>query len=139
MAKDVLDKELAEEQDIKTVLADDIEFNGNLRFSTSLKVKGKFEGEIDATGHLFIGKDADVKANIKARNISVYGRIKGNVEAFERLELFSGAELIGDIKTPDFIIQSGCVFNGNCIMVSKDKSSGNGEPSKEHHKEKNKG
>ncbi len=122
MPKDVLDKEFDEEKNIKTILAEDIEFTGNLKFSTTLKIKGKFDGEIDSTGHLYIGKEAQVKANIKVKKITVYGKIKGNVEATECLELFTGAELIGDIKTPDFIIQSGCVFNGNCIMVSKEKS-----------------
>lgn len=121
MVKENIDKELEEEKNIKTVLAEDIAFTGHLKFTTSLKIKGNFEGEIEATGHLFVGHEAVLKANIKAKEITVYGKIKGNVEATECLELFSGAELIGDIKTPDFIIQSGCVFNGNCIMVSKEK------------------
>ena len=120
--KELNNKESEEEKEIQTILADDIDFTGNLKFTTSLKIKGKFSGEIDSTGHLFIGKDANVKANVKVRFITIYGKVKGNVEASEKIELFSGAELIGDIKTPDFIIQSGCVFNGNCVMVTKDKS-----------------
>lgn len=120
--KEIDNKELAEEKEIQTILADDIDFTGNLKFTTSLKIKGKFGGEIDSTGHLFIGKNANVKANIKARHITIYGKVKGNIETLEKIELFSGAELIGDIKTPDFIIQSGCVFNGNCVMITKDKT-----------------
>lgn len=120
--KEIDSRELMEEKEINTVLADDIDFTGTLKFSSSLKIKGKFGGEIDATGHLYIGKDAQVKANIKARYITVYGKIKGNIEASEKIELYSGAELIGDIKTPDFIIQSGCIFNGNCVMTGKEKN-----------------
>ncbi len=117
MAKEFVDKELEEEKNINTVLSDDIEFSGTLKFKTSLKIKGKFEGKIDATGHLFIGKKAVVKADVKARKVSIYGKITGNIETTESIELFSGAELTGDIKTPDLIIESGSYFNGNCTMV----------------------
>lgn len=122
MVKEILDREREDEKNIRTVLAEDIDFSGALKFSTSLKIKGAFEGEIDSTGHLYVGKGAVVKANIRARTITLYGRIEGNVETAEKIELFSGAELAGDIKTPDFIIQSGCAFNGKCIMTRKEKA-----------------
>ncbi|MBU1075847.1 MAG: polymer-forming cytoskeletal protein [Spirochaetes bacterium] len=129
MAKEIMDREAEEEKNIKTILSEDIEYSGNLKFSTSLKIKGKFKGEIDATGHLFIGSKADVKANIKAKTITIYGRITGNIEAFDKVELLSHAQLSGDVKTPDIIIQSGCVFNGNCIMTKREnhKPSGHSE------------
>ncbi len=120
MAKEHEDKELEEEKNIKTILSEDIDYTGTLKFSTSLKIKGKFKGEINSTGHLYIGKKAFVEANIKVKNITIYGKIKGNVEAFDKIKLLSNAELVGDVKTPDIIIQSGCVFNGNCIMVQRE-------------------
>lgn len=121
MPKDLIDREKEEEKEIKTVLAEDIKFTGSLKFSTSLKIKGGFEGEIDSTGHLVIGKNADVKADIKAKRVTIYGKVKGNIEVSDKVEIFSGAEMIGDIKTPDLVIQSGCLFNGNCIMSLKEK------------------
>ncbi len=118
--KPVIDRETEEEKMINTILADDIFFNGTLKFTTSLKIKGKFEGEIDAKGHLVIGKNASVKANIKARKVTIYGKVKGNIEASELIELYNNAELEGDITTPDLIIESGCKFNGNCKMTAKE-------------------
>ena len=108
-----------DEKNINTVLAEDISFKGVLKFSTSLMIKGTFEGEIDATGHLVIGPKALVKAQIRAATITNYGEIIGNVEATEKLEMISGAKLTGDIKTPDLYIESGCIFNGNCSMPTK--------------------
>lgn len=110
---------IIDEKSINTVLAEDISFKGTLKFSTSLMIKGNFEGEIDATGHLVIGPKALVKAQIKAATITNYGEIIGNVEATEKLELISGAKLTGDIKTPDLYIEYGCIFNGNCSMPTK--------------------
>ncbi len=117
MAKEIPDPEIEEEEHIKTVLDHDIKFSGNLKFSTSLKIKGEFNGEINSTGHLYIGRNAVVKAKIKAKNITVYGKIEGNIEAFDKIELLSKAELTGDIKTSDLLIERGCTFNGKCIMT----------------------
>jgi len=105
-----------EEKDVDTVLAEDIDFSGTMKFSNSLMIKGKFEGQIDAQGHLILGPDAIVKATIKAGVVTNYGKIIGNVEAIKKLELLKGAELNGDAKTPDIIIESGCIFNGKCAM-----------------------
>jgi cytoskeletal protein CcmA (bactofilin family) len=105
-----------EEKDVDTVLAEDIDFSGTMKFQNSLMIKGKFDGQIDAQGHLILGPDAVVKATIKAGVVTNYGKIIGNVEAIKKLELLKGAELNGDVKTPDFIIESGCIFNGKCGM-----------------------
>ncbi|MBN1898115.1 MAG: polymer-forming cytoskeletal protein [Spirochaetes bacterium] len=121
MAKELLDREMEEEKAIRTVLEEDIKFTGTMKFTSSLKIKGGFEGEIDSTGHLVVGKNAFIKANIKAGKITIYGKIKGNLEVSEKVEILSGAAVEGDIKTPDLVIQSGCRFNGNCIMTPKEK------------------
>jgi cytoskeletal protein CcmA (bactofilin family) len=105
-----------EEKDVDTVLAEDIDFSGTMKFDNSLMIKGKFEGQIDATGHLILGTNSEVKATIKAGVVTNYGKIIGNVEAIEKLELLRGAELNGDVKTPDFMLESGCIFNGKCEM-----------------------
>ena len=105
-----------EEKDVDTVLADDIDFSGTMKFKKSLMIKGKFDGRIDADGHLILGPNAIVKAAIKAGIVTNYGKIIGNVEAIKKIELLKGAELNGDVKAPDLIIESGCIFNGNCAM-----------------------
>ncbi len=119
MPKAVMQENIIDESAIDTVLADDIDFKGTLKFSRSLMIKGKFEGEIDATGHLIIGPNAVVNAKIKAGVITNHGEINGNVEATEKLEMFKGAKLTGDIKTPELYIENGCIFNGNCTMPTQ--------------------
>ncbi len=127
MAREIPDPEIEEEKNIKTVLEQDIKFSGNLKFSTSLKIKGGFEGEINSTGHLYIGKNASVKAKIKAKHITIYGKVEGNIEAIDKVEILSTGSLTGDVKAPDLLIQSGCIFNGKCIMnrdeLNKEKPS----------------
>jgi len=107
---------MIEEKDVDTVLAEDIDFSGTMKFKDSLMIKGKFDGEIDAEGHLILGPNAVIKATIRTGVLTNYGKIIGNVEAIEKIELLRGAELNGDVKTPDLIIESGCILNGKCTM-----------------------
>ena len=105
-----------DESEIDTVLAEDIDFQGKLTFSEPLMIKGRFSGEIQSTNNLYIGKDAVVKAQIEANLVSLKGKIKGNVKAHERVELFSSASVDGDISAPNMVMESGCRINGMCRM-----------------------
>lgn len=105
-----------DEDDIDTVLADDIDFDGEMSFRHRLLIKGAFRGAITADGDLYISETATVDATVQAGTVSVKGRLHGDVRANRRLELFSSASLNGNIQTPDLIMQSGCHFNGTCKM-----------------------
>lgn len=105
-----------DESEIDTVLAEDIDFQGKLTFSEPLMIKGRFSGEIQSTNNLYIGKDAVVKAQIEANLVSLKGKVKGNVKAHERVELFSSASVDGDISAPNMVMESGCRINGMCRM-----------------------
>ena len=63
-----------------------------------------------------VGEGAVVEAKIEANLISSRGRIKGDIVAKSRVELFSTARVDGDITTPDLVVESGCRFNGLCRM-----------------------
>ncbi len=107
-----------EEGDIDTVLAEDIDFSGNVSFTRSLMVKGQFQGTIKATGNLYIGESARIDATIEADIISIKGKVKGDIYATTRVELSSTSSLEGDITAPDIVMESGCKFNGICAMKS---------------------
>jgi cytoskeletal protein CcmA (bactofilin family) len=105
-----------DEHEIDTILAEDIDFEGQLSFKKPLMIKGKFKGEIKSASSLYIGDKAYVEARIEANLISSKGRIKGDMLGHSRVELFSTAQLDGDITAPDFVVESGCKFNGYCNM-----------------------
>lgn len=111
-------KEVVEDENkIGTVIAVDIEFKGKLNFKDSLKIRGSFEGKIESDGHLIIGQEAVVSADVKARVISVNGTISGKLKADERIELFSMSRTMGDLIAPDLYIERNSAFNGTCIMT----------------------
>ena len=102
---------------IATTLGSETDFSGTMRFSTSLKIDGKFEGEIESTGFLYIEQGADVKANIKVRSIVVGGIVRGNVIATEKLEMLSTGQVFGNVTTAKLKIADGVVFEGKCEMI----------------------
>jgi cytoskeletal protein CcmA (bactofilin family) len=110
-----------DEHEIDTVLAEDIDFEGQLTFKKPLMIKGKFRGEITSSSALYVGEKASVEAKIEASLISSKGRIKGDMVGHSRVELFSTAHMDGDIITPDFVVESGCKFNGYCNMGGQKK------------------
>lgn len=111
-----------DEHEIDTILADDIDFEGQLTFKKPLMVKGKFKGEIRSESALYVGEKAVVEAKIESNLVSSKGRIKGDITGHSRVELASTAHVDGDISTPDFVVESGCKFNGNCNMSGQKKS-----------------
>ncbi|MBN1798828.1 MAG: polymer-forming cytoskeletal protein [Spirochaetales bacterium] len=112
-------KKRIDEDEIDTILAEDIDFTGELKFKAPLMIKGKFKGEIKASNDLYIGENADIEAKIDADMISSRGKIKGNISAKKRIELFSTAKVEGDITCPDLVIESGAKYDGYCNMVGE--------------------
>ncbi len=105
-----------DESEIDTILAEDIDFDGELSFEEPLMIKGKFSGVINASGDLYIGKDAVIKATVEANIVSLKGKMTGNIGAHSRVELFATSRIEGDITTPELIVESGSRFNGKCAM-----------------------
>ena len=107
------------EEKLKTdsVIGQESEFKGSLKDKESIRIDGKFEGEIEVGGNLIVGEDAVIKANIKAKSISIGGKVVGDVNCQGRVELFSSGSLEGKVKASDLTIAEGAFFNGECRMV----------------------
>jgi cytoskeletal protein CcmA (bactofilin family) len=105
-----------DESDLDSVLAEDFEFEGEIHFEKPLLIKGHVSGQISSKSDLFINDDAVVDASVSALRVSVKGTVRGDVSAEDRIELFASSRLEGNIATPDLIVQSGCLLNGNCSM-----------------------
>jgi len=106
----------AGEEVVTTILADDLEIQGTIKFKSSLMIKGVLDGEIISEGLLIVGSTAKVKATIATKNLISHGEIQGDVTASDQVILKSTAVHNGNVTTPNVVIESGSVFNGSCIM-----------------------
>jgi cytoskeletal protein CcmA (bactofilin family) len=96
----------------KNILNSDVEIKGTLKFSGEMTFDGKLDGDIASEGSLNLGDNAVVKGNINVNNVTVRGKINGNIVAKEKIDIKSKTELFGDIRTPKLVIEEGVTFVG---------------------------
>lgn len=94
------------------LLARDVEIKGTLQCQNDLFFDGKLEGNILSAAALTIGQNAEVKGEIKAKSVSLLGRVTGNISVQERCELKANGQLLGDLHAPRLIIEEGATFVG---------------------------
>jgi cytoskeletal protein CcmA (bactofilin family) len=92
------------------------EFEGKLTFEGTVRIDGKFKGEIYSDANLVVGESGKVDANIQIGSISISGEVKGNVTARTKVEIHPPAVVHGNIQTPSLVIEEGAFFEGNCVM-----------------------
>lgn len=109
---------MAESKKNLTVLGQETEFDGILEFTDNLVITGKFSGEINATGDLEIEKTAVCKVDkITANSITISGKVIGEIEAPERVEMCSESVVRGDVTTGRIRIAENADFEGQISMI----------------------
>ena len=98
------------------MLSTDVEIKGSIKFSNDLVVDGRIEGSISSDGSLTVGENARIKAEIKTRSVIIYGKVHGNIEVVDVIELKANAELVGDVKAASLSIEPGAIFVGKSTV-----------------------
>ena len=101
-----------------TVFGPTMKIIGEVSSDEELRVDGELEGKLNLRNKLTIGPASKVNANIKAKEVVIFGNVKGNVEAENRISLRTGASIVGDIKTAGIVIEDGAYFKGG-IDISR--------------------
>ena len=96
----------------KNVLASDVEIKGNLKFSGELTFDGKLDGEVQTDGVLNLGDSAVINGNVSAQSVVVRGKMNGNINAKEKIEIKAKTELFGDIRASKLVIEEGVTYVG---------------------------
>ncbi len=91
-------------------------FEGKFAVKGTLRIDGKFEGDALIVDKVFIGPKGRVKTNIKASSVVVEGILIGNIKATNRVLLLPTSRILGDIQTPELIIQNGTILKGRCTI-----------------------
>ena len=97
--------------------------NGKVH-AVSCTVQGKVDGNLETKHDLVIGESGVVRANaMSGKDMTIAGRIKGNVKCGGLLRLMKTARLDGNVRTRSIVINEGAIFNGTCSMAAQ-KSAG---------------
>jgi cytoskeletal protein CcmA (bactofilin family) len=101
-----------------TVIGKTMKITGEISSDEELYIDGEMDGKLELRSRLTIGPTGKVQANIKAKEVIIFGSVKGNVEAEQRIALRTGASIVGDIKTAGIVIEDGAYFKGG-IDISR--------------------
>jgi len=86
---------------------------GEVTGSESLYIDGRVEGSINLAGNrVTIGRNGIVNANISAREIVVLGKVRGNLQASDRVDIRTEGSLTGDVIAQRISIEDGAFFKG---------------------------
>ncbi len=105
--------------ELNALLGKGSEFEGKLVFEGTVRVDGRFKGEIISEGTLMLGDNAQFEGEIRVGRAVISGEVKGDVKAKTRLELHAPARITGNIVTSSLVVQEGVLFDGNCHMTKE--------------------
>ena len=105
-------------------LGDSLHIKGEISGNEDLHVDGSVEGLIQLNDRkLTVGASAKVTADLVAREVVVYGSVKGNLRARDRIEIKKDGSVVGDLTTARIMIEDGAYFKGS-IEIDKTGDAG---------------
>jgi cytoskeletal protein CcmA (bactofilin family) len=101
----------------QAVIGPSMTIKGEIRAREELLVEGEVEGQLESQSLLTVGPNGKVRGNIKARQVAIFGSVRGNVEVTEKIAIREQGSLIGDIKGAGISIDDGAYFKGSIDIV----------------------
>jgi cytoskeletal protein CcmA (bactofilin family) len=118
---------MKKKDEINAFLGKNTEFDGKLSFTGSVRVDGRFKGEISGDGTLIVGDSAKVQADVRVSHLIISGEIRGSLFAGEKIEIHAPGNVFGNLQAPVVVIDEGVVFDGQCRMLAANKPEGENE------------
>lgn len=109
-------KRMAEQGSEVTIVGHGAKLEGTIVSAGSLRIDGQVKGQINADGDVMLSPQCQVEADIRADNVVVGGRFKGNIVVKGKAQLARGGRVDGNITSKTLIVEEGGVFQGQSIM-----------------------
>ncbi len=109
-------KKVGASTEMNTLLGRGSEFEGKLTFDGSVRIDGRFKGEIFSEDTLVVGEGAEVAAEIEIGEIIVQGTVVGNIRAKGGILIQASGRVKGDLTTPALQVDRGAILEGRTFM-----------------------
>ena len=95
---------------------------GEVTGAESLFIDGRVEGSISLPDNrVTVGRNGNVAANITAKEVVIMGKVLGNVDCADRLDIRSEGMLSGDVVTHRISVEEGAILKGGVEVRSPEK------------------
>jgi cytoskeletal protein CcmA (bactofilin family) len=108
-----------ENHSISGIIEQGCEFEGKLCFEGTVRIGGRFRGQVYTNDVLVVGEGAQVEGEIEAGTVIISGEVTGNIVAKHRVEIHRPAVFRGNIVTPSLMVDEGVIFEGSSKMLSQ--------------------
>jgi len=95
---------------------------GEISGTESLFIDGRVEGTIHfSESRVTVGRNGNVAANIVAKEVVIMGKVQGNVDCADRLDIRNEGVLSGDVITHRISVEEGAVLKGGVEVRHAEK------------------
>jgi cytoskeletal protein CcmA (bactofilin family) len=104
---------------------------GEITGSEMLHIDGHVEGSVNLPGNrVVVGRNGNVAANISAREVVILGKVNGNINASDRVDIRNEGSLTGDVVAQRISIEDGAYFKGGIDIRKPNVASKEAETTK---------
>jgi cytoskeletal protein CcmA (bactofilin family) len=126
----------------RTIIGNQIFIEGNIRGEEDLLIEGSVKGSIEMKAHhLTVGSKGQVEAEVRAANVTISGKLEGNVYATGKVEITKAADFNGEIKAKSISVEDGAYLKAvielerepaqKTVPLGKPEAKAHSEPAKE--------
>jgi len=96
----------------ESLIAADITIEGKIEGGGSVRIAGKFKGDVNVQGDVTIEAGAKLTGGVRADKVTIAGELEGNVEEASRVDLLQTGAVTGDLKTGSLTVAAGARMRG---------------------------
>lgn len=94
-----------------------ISIKGDVAGDEDTVIEGRVEGRVSLKNHhLTVGANGDVQGEVSGKQVTIVGKVSGNVVASERVEVRESGQIQGDLISPRLLVAEGATINGAITM-----------------------
>ncbi|HEY3178856.1 MAG TPA: polymer-forming cytoskeletal protein [Casimicrobiaceae bacterium] len=96
----------------ESLIATDITIEGKIEGGGSVRIAGKFKGNVSVQGDLTIEAGAKLTGSVRADKVTIAGELEGNVEEASHVDLSPTGVVTGDLKAGSLAVAAGACMRG---------------------------
>ena len=104
--------------EVESLIGERTTFEGTFACEGSMRVMGTVQGELQSKGTIFIEEKARVTARVTGAQVTIAGRVDGQIHCDGRVEIRPTGKVTGEIHAGALIMQEGAFFDGNSKMAT---------------------
>ena len=104
----------------ESVIAADLTIEGKIEGGGSVRIAGKFKGDVNVQGDLTIEAGAKLTGSVRADKVVISGELEGNVLGASSIDLQQTGIVVGDLKARSLAVAAGATMRGKAEFGGED-------------------